>query len=93
MKYQDTLFYDDRSPLGEPSIGPFTKEEDLHEFRRVHGNSTDFLYHWSGVRPKHQQSTPHQEGEMTNVGTQEGKEHHAVAHEHPVSPQSQGERA
>ncbi len=90
MRYQDTLFYDDYGPLTPPSIGPFTKEEDLHEFRRVHGNSADFLHYWSGIRPEHQQSNQHQEGEMTHVGTQEGKEHHAVAHEPVCTPQSQG---
>jgi len=94
MRYEDTLFYDDYGPIGEPSIGPFTKEEDLHEFRRVHGDSADILHHWSGLRAKHQQSNPHQEGEMTSAGTQEGEESsHAMAHEPVQQSQPQRESA
>lgn len=95
MRYKDTLFYDDYSPLTPPSIGPFTKEEDLHGQEYIHRICNGVLSSRNGNGNQHCELNPHETGEIDHVtGTQEGKESgHAVAKESACTPQPQGTSA
>ncbi|WP_339182834.1 hypothetical protein [Paenibacillus sp. FSL R5-0701] len=90
MRYQDTLFYDDGSLIIPVTDGPFGEEIHAHESTCFWNSDAD-VRHFNG--DSNRMSDPHITTEEVDhvTGTQEGKEHHALADE-PVQP-PQPERA